>query len=204
MRLNEIFSEDDINDILPILKKSCNEYILSARQSGRFLYRGIDTERPIMLIDPPPNRMPQGQSLTEQAMLDRILKMTGFTALRSNSRSCTTNPSDALEFGNLYLIFPMDGFSYTWSSRIADVGSNRLLAKRLHDWCPPKNSFSKSGSTPTQDEAERFIEEFEFHKDNLPRAMDIGNEIIVKGRYYAISRYYIDEISTYLDIEEGR
>jgi hypothetical protein len=195
--------EISINDTLTRINDSCKEFISGVKAANTFLYRGIDTRKPFFNAATPNTRMPLGQSLQEQAMLDHILKTNGFTALRSNSRSCTPNITEVYLFGNPYLIFPEDGFSFTWSQHVSDIGISRLVQKELHNWIAPRNPFSKRGNIPTHEEALTFIKNLGFRHDNLPEALASGNEIIIHGNYFALSRYYIQDASNYFNIEEG-
>lgn len=201
MRLTEI--EFDINNALTQIKTRCQQFIRSTKITNKFLYRGIFSDNEFFKQSSPANRWPIGQSRSEQMMLDYILKLTGFTSLRSNSICCTANESSIENFGDPYIIFPIDGFTFTWSSTIEDIGGNSPLFTKLHDWVSPKNSASRTGNIPTKIEATAFINEFDFRHEQMPAALESGNEITIHGDYFAISQYFINDVSEYFDIELG-
>lgn len=101
-----LFIEDHCSDFLNILKKT-----------NMFLYRGIKDcgNNQIFLGYSRNDRTPRDTDAYIQTLTDTYLKLQGFTALRSNSIFCTADESATDIYGRQYIIFPINGFKYTWS-----------------------------------------------------------------------------------------
>lgn len=198
MRLNEIIDNEDPskNDILEAcssIEESCSEFVSEMKIASMFLYRGVQgSNQPIFTNITPWNRKPIGQTKPQQKTLDKILKLGGFKSLRSNSICCSSTESEIRKFGVPYLIFPRNGYAFTWSSKIADIGSDGNFAKLI--W----NMYEPSYKSATS-----IINSFGFKNNNMAAALESGNEITIHGEYMAISIYYRDIVSNYFKIEEG-
>lgn len=80
------------------------------------LFRGIKGDKPTFFrAKPVTGRNPMDSNKKFQAMYDRILKMAGFKALRSNSIFTSSDYHKAAEYGEVYVIFPANGSSFSWS-----------------------------------------------------------------------------------------
>ena len=66
-------------------------------------------------------REPKDSDAEAQALYDKILAKSGFKALRSNSIFTTTEIWQASEYGELYYIFPKNGFAYHWNKHNQDL-----------------------------------------------------------------------------------
>jgi hypothetical protein len=109
--------------------------LTSFRKTGGFLYRGIPENQAIPLVHigtSPTRRLPIGQSYKAQETLDDIFKLVGFKALRGNSLPTTTDLSFADHWGEIYLIFPINGFNFVWSNQIPDIGGSFELECELN------------------------------------------------------------------------
>lgn len=104
------------------IEKNCSQFLKDARSVRKLLYRGQDDSRqPIFVGRPRDDREPKDSSAEAQRTLDGYLKLLGFKALRSNSIFTSANYDFASEYGNVYAIFPKNGFSFTWSTKHDDV-----------------------------------------------------------------------------------
>jgi len=190
--------EAEVKAILNTLDRQASRFIRSMKQADMYLYRGFSSNLPTITRSSLPNREPRGQSFDQQFKLDYIFKTAGFKSLRSNSVCCTPdiNQIDEFGFGMAYFMFPHNGFSFTWSRRIEDVGSSEMLVSTLND--------------VTQEELEdypgycaNFIKDFEFSNTSMEHALATGNEITINGKYTAISVYFRDIIVEHFGIWEG-
>lgn len=115
-----------VNDeLIKYIETNCSDFLKHLKTSKKFLYRGIKGTKKFNPNKPfvgrsPVNRKPRDSSKLSQEMFDNYLLSKGFTALRSNSIFATSNYTRAWKFGNVYLIFPKNGFSYTWT-KLSDV-----------------------------------------------------------------------------------
>jgi predicted nuclease with TOPRIM domain len=113
--LNNKFSKEDLK-YFSYIEKNCSQMVDAVQITGTFLYRGMNDSEKIIHGLPHENRQAKDTKQSVQVKVDQMLKASGFKALRSNSIFCTTSHSHAGSFGkNVYIIFPLDGFDFTWS-----------------------------------------------------------------------------------------
>jgi hypothetical protein len=135
------------------------------------------------------------------AKIDARLKKQNFTALRSNSIFCTTNYGTASAYGDVvFVIFPINGFSYTWSPQIRDLTVdfklNRHLVNNYMNASPENkklsgalHSFMRSLKFPS----EKFVQWHNFKQSDLKDA--INKEIYIHGKFVAINHDDFSPIS---------
>jgi len=110
------------------VEKNCSDFVKIMKDSNEFLYRGIkDANKEDHFFGVPrENRYPRDTSQENQELADEYLTLAGFKALRRNSIFCTSKYGNALSFTKLsdasqiYTIFPLNGFDYTWSIKHKD------------------------------------------------------------------------------------
>lgn len=97
------------------IKKHCGQILDIYRSTNKFLYRGMaHIDRDILLGKTPINRPSVDTPNGVHRQLNHVLRCAGFKALRSNCIFCTSERSCTKMYGNPYIIFPVDGFSYMW------------------------------------------------------------------------------------------
>lgn len=108
------------------LEADCGEALTIFREAKQVLYRGSSSAR-LQFPDgqfhghPRKDRLAKDSYQIMQAAYDALLKKLGYSALRSNGLFCTANPDQALGYGQVYVIFPKNGFTYTWSTVSEDI-----------------------------------------------------------------------------------
>ena len=114
----------------------------------------------------------------------------GFTALRGNSIFATSVPSRARIYGTLYIIFPIDGFDFTYC-----VGEYDL--ELPYAATPDSLGFQWLGT----EDPEAFLQDYLPRKDNLAQALKEGYEVYIRGQYYALRQdLYLDYVSAKMGI----
>lgn len=99
------------------LKRDCSEYIETIIGTKRMLYRGLKThDAPLLKMASRENRKPKDSPVPYQEALDRWLEAHGYDARRSNSYFATSEARDAKQYGKVYMVFPCNGFKFTWFS----------------------------------------------------------------------------------------
>ena len=112
----------------------CSEILKIYSLSNKVLYRGIENQvstifRGTSRID----RKPRDSYLMLSELFELGLKHLGMTALRSNSIFAISDEEIAKNFGNqTFIIFPINGFEYTWTKHTDLSFGNRLNFK--HRW----------------------------------------------------------------------
>ena len=104
------------------IEKNCSDYLKYVAQTKKFLYRGQrDVTHPIYIGYPRADRRPKDSDEKGQELLDNVLLSRGFTAVRGNSLFTTGDIFQAESYGTAYVIFPLNGFSFTWSKENDDL-----------------------------------------------------------------------------------
>lgn len=152
MRLYEISTLNDRVTELPFLERNnlirsnCSEFLNIS--NGRTLYRGFDNGRYLpefFQSFPRPDRNSRGQHGELQTLYDKLLKKKGIAARRGNSILTTTNKQHASRFGNVYQIYPLNGFEWSTQS-VTDFGSDQTTREffyKLTDEVLDVNKISK-------------------------------------------------------------
>jgi hypothetical protein len=69
-----------------------------------------------------------------QTGVDKVLASKGFTALRHNSIFTSSRVEIASDYGIPYIIFPKNGFSFTWSPKIQDFYHDFIEEHDITTW----------------------------------------------------------------------
>lgn len=127
MKWNEIQPGEELQikrkneALIEFIKKNCSDFINISKQcnDGRqFLYRGIKMQKKSVFIGYSRDRESVGgPAYTKIAKnADDLMRIAGFTALRLNSIFCTSIKWEASSWGQEYVIFPINGFSFGYST----------------------------------------------------------------------------------------
>lgn len=115
-------------EILPIeqafreIKQNCSQAIKLYKTQRSLMYRGlkgtnVDAFKSYSRSD----RKPSDSAIGLHELYNLALQTVGIKARRDNSIFVSGNYSQAREYGNVYVIFPVDGFNYSWSTVVDDV-----------------------------------------------------------------------------------
>lgn len=107
--------------IVNAISKDCSQIVAYYRKSGNVLMRGIESKADIFVGRSWANRKPTHSKALYQELYDRVLKKNGFKALRSNSIFTTGRYDHAEEYGDVFIIFPKNGFAYHWNKEVPDL-----------------------------------------------------------------------------------
>jgi hypothetical protein len=188
------YSSEKIENVLEFIENHCSEFCSAVRRSNNFLYRAIPQGKApqIFIATSPKHRIPQGQGLQHQQIFDKILSSAGFLSLRTNSICTTTDLSFVKDWGTPYFIFPLNGFSFTWSNFIRDVGGSTILSSTLKKLFPKYYIFPEAnrpdintGNLPKPSVA-KFVKDMQYKNDDLSQALKSNHEISIHGQYVAI------------------
>lgn len=212
-----LFSSSKYPKYLSLIQRDCTDAIAIMKHQKAFIYRGVNSSPNAFVSRSRENR----RSLTYaygQSVLDKILVAAGFTAIRSNSIFCSADSSVASTYGNLYFIFPKNGFEYSWSSKFRDsISLTHKIEDKLGSVKPKVNddeAFVMSTGQNEQGEslidlldaaqsdpnaAKRFCKLAGYTNSHLDLGLESHHEIMIRGEYYAIR--YSDKLHSYLDKE---
>jgi hypothetical protein len=118
-----------MNNLFKALAKNCKEIIKVYKElnrnefsRGKFLYRGIRSSDDALYGKPFDARKPKDSNRDLHELVNGTINKLGFTANRENSMFVTGDRSQASGYGNsLYIMFPIDGFTFTWSQTVKDL-----------------------------------------------------------------------------------
>jgi len=183
--------------IVEYIHKNCQEILMTYQQTNDCLYRGLSHDAgPIMIGKSNENREPVDTPKEIQNKVDSLLQGAGFKALRRNSIFCTSDIDRAefftkRHFTQIYVIFPLDGFEYTWSSKIDDFSEYFGLVKADSGNHPDQmdvvSSFDNLDSIG-------FVEKYDYHNTNLSEAVLRQKEVMLRGGYVLVKRFGYKEL----------
>ena len=99
-----------------LIVPNCSEILNMYKVSDELFYRGIRSYIPIFRGSSRINRKPLDSFQSLSDLYDISLKECGITALRSNSTFIINNYSQSFNYGTPFIIFPIDGFEYTFTN----------------------------------------------------------------------------------------
>ena len=152
-----------------VIVPNCSESIAACKNGGRFMYRGFSSMQPVVRGRSWDDREPVDSDQKLSRRFDKMLKALGFKALRSNSIFVTSSLKTASYFGTSYIIFPINGFNYTYTP-YTDLA---LSPQSEDDWM-------------TDNDPQVFYQEFHPKNKDLAVAISQGVEIYINGQYYAL------------------
>lgn len=195
----------DITKYITWIKKNCSDFLTQSH--GSPLYRGVHRNQlqhlvvnksDIFLGNSEKNRLPKNSDAAAQLAIDAHLKAAGFKALRSNSIFCTGNSRETAGYGNMYYIFPLNGFTFTWNDKITDLYIDWPIGpEEVAEYQKDKESYSANLSLYGKNKKEKldnifskpnkeFAIKYGFKKDDLYSAITSFREIYIHGKYLAI------------------
>lgn len=194
MKINEIYPGEkrnlqatNFNEIWDkLIIPNCSEILDLYKSTGALFYRGIDNNVPIFRGYSRNDRRPRDNYIMLSELFEIGLKHLGMTALRTNSIFVINNAKFASSFGKLYIIFPINGFEYTWF-RPCDITLNGFY-EFLNFWSNTTLNnelttlFKKDFPSNNHD----WVYAINTSNNTLSDNMDIINEILRKEGYKPI------------------
>lgn len=177
----------NIDLYIQTIKTRCSDALSAMQTTKEFLYRGVQTgEINQFKGKSRESRKPLMTTGNQQEEIDNILRNHGFEALRSNSIFCSSTMSQVQNYGRVYMIFPVNGFDFTWSPKYNDL----FAVSDLNQYA-------------TGEKLMNIIAGGHYRMNNFTAALGSGNEIMIKGEYYAFrnQKYVVDFAKLLLDIK---
>ena len=151
---------------------NCSDSIAACKNGSRFMYRGFNSGQPIVRGRSWNNRIPVDSDDKLSKHFDDMLKALGFKALRSNSIFVTSAFRTAKYFGTPYIVFPINGFDYTYTA-FMDLTFN------------PESRGTLGNEWMDSNDPKVFYQDFYPKNKDLAVAINEGVEICIHGQYYA-------------------
>lgn len=190
------------SDVIELIKNKCSDFLNISIGIKTPIYRGRRGENGPVIIGQ--SRIGRNNLSTDDYIAEKIdekLSEQGFTALRSNSIFCTPRYQIANSFahGKVYFIFPVNGFSFTWSPIINDLTTDyNVFADRVKRYkdsgvlptIAVKNQRDFTNIIKNVDDmsSKEFVKFYQFKNDDLKTALLSKNELLINGAYIGISK----------------
>jgi transcription antitermination factor NusG len=125
-----------MDNLFKALAKHCKEIIKVYKELNennfdreRFLFRGIKSSDDAVYGKPFEARKPKDSDRALHDLVNGTINNLGFEANRENAMFASGDRAQASKYGTLYIMFPMDGFKFTWSKTVKDLvlDSNKKL-----------------------------------------------------------------------------
>ncbi len=196
-----------------LVQKNCSDVLSVYFRNKKLLYRGVSREKEIPNIFLSQNRTDRrvvlGSNLYTGKVCDLYLKTAGFTALRGSSTFCNSELRRTVGWGETYIIFPLNGFKFTYSLEFTGCSASSYIypavvdKRSLEDYFSPNSNgiFPLSNKT-LKDEANKFVKVNKFYKTNLNVALNKQRDIWFQGKFIAFKyNIYADKIFSEIGIE---
>lgn len=193
--INEKFADeqeeaDVYKTVAQALVRRAKDYINEVGEPVRLMYRGYEKfsdepfHRPYRS-----NREPKDSGLYHQDFYNAAIDAAGGTANRSNSIFVSGDMVHARKYGEVYVVFPMGDFNYTYH-----MG--------LKDWYDKLGS-SLNGIAPAYfEEFERIIEGFMKINDPIYAAKQIVENNVGASQLQTLARIFL-RLATQMYVDEG-
>lgn len=100
--------------------RHCSQAISEYKKAGRMLYRGTNEDSDVFVGKPFEERRTKDSDTLVSEKISQAMLEFGFKATRENSIFCSGSKTHASGYGSTYMIFPFDGFDFTWSTEYSD------------------------------------------------------------------------------------
>ena len=199
MRLNEIQKPKSLVDFSNIVKAECSDIVKAYIATGKFLYRGTTRHKAEVYVgNPPTERGSKDTPISINAKTDQLMLALGYKATRRNSIYVTSDLDTAHWYGpeidakgKVYIIYPKNGFHFTWSPKMRDFYERLNLLKSQARFKPRGVAASLLKMLMRRKVEKKdlltFKNSFEYITTELIAAINSGNEIMINGAYYAIN-----------------
>jgi len=183
-----------MDNLFKALAKNCKEIIKVYKELNRnnferekFLFRGIRSSDDALYGKPFESRKPKDSNQDLHELVNGTIKHLGFEANRENAMFVTGDRSQASGYGHsLYVLFPVDGFKFTWSKTVKDLvlDNNKRrdlldqeVVPKLREMVKKAKAESKDPSTfPVYNPDDLFYSGYEYDRDyeSVSSAIDQG------------------------------
>jgi len=191
------------------VEKHCSEVLQHYKTTHKILYRGVKKGGPDIFLGQPREHRevvaPRVESQPYAELCDLYLKTMGFSALRLSSIFCNASSNKASPWGNVFMIFPFNGFTFTWSKLRTDMSAmhyiwgERHFNNPFHENLRALSRLRKGEPIDMPEEtklalAEKFVSINRFDQSNFEEALLSDFDIWFAGRYIAFNKKFQDNV----------
>jgi hypothetical protein len=220
MKLNDIKLLREFDDLLDgyepsqiveIIERQCKPWLDEVsngslrRYLGSPFYRGVKSRSHFFYKPVRPDRQPKDTHPYVHDMFVDFLEKEDAVANRDNSAFISADPEDAARYGELFVIFPVGNFHYTWIKGINDLtGDFNVILQRVSD----RHVRGMSEIDATDPKHRRFVDQaFKILKENIIKGGLFIDEFIRSAEdeevlLHASGMYYVRNEDVSLLLEE--
>jgi transcription antitermination factor NusG len=182
-----------MDNMFKALAKHCKEIIKVYKELNRnnfdrqkLLFRGIKSSDDALYGKPFDARKPKDSNRELHDLVNGTISNLGFEANRENAMFVSGDRSQASNYGSLYIMFPVDGFKFTWSKTVKDLvldSSKKLemmdkdVVRQLRAMAKEaRETASEPSAFPISDPDDLFYSGYEYDRDynRISRAIEMG------------------------------
>lgn len=206
-----------IKSLTKFINTNCSEFLGSVKESHQFLYRGIlgpgnlgiflgqsRSDRQVIAKTRGHEGANEGQKVAN--MCDELLVAAGFTAVRGNSIFCNPVFNNAGLWGSVYIIFPINGFSFGYSLQFTNSTAEAYQYPPYSQKYPYQPSNDQVDYLLahgfSEEEAQEFAYKNSIFHTNLAQAMEKNRDIWIHGKYLGVPNSYSYELCKYYGVPQ--
>lgn len=203
-----------MDNLFKALAKHCKEIIKVYKELNRnnfarekFLFRGIKSSDDAVYGKPFEARKPKDSNRDLHDLVNGTINNLGFEANRENAMFVSGDRGQASNYGSLYIMFPMDGFKFTWSKTVKDLvldSSKKLemldkeVVRQLKELVKKAKADSEDPSNfPIYDPDDLFYSGYQYDRD-----VDLVSTAIDRGLLPDEAQGLLDNILTDASIQK--
>lgn len=203
-----------MDNMFKALAKHCKDIIKVYKELNRnnfdrerFLFRGIKSSDDAVFGKPFEARKPKDSNRELHDLVNGTISNLGLDANRENAMFVSGDRSQASNYGSLYIMFPKDGFKFTWSKTVKDLvldSSKKLemldkaVVRRLKELLKKAKAESEDPSNfYIYDADELFTDGYRYDRD-----YDLVSTAIDRGLLPDEAQGLLDNILTDTSIQE--
>jgi hypothetical protein len=188
--------DNTIEQVVPMIQEHCQFALAGMREAKQFLYRGFKSTPSIAFLGKSrEDRRPSSSAATFHRNINLAFAAAGFVANRSNSIFATSNIGDASVYAagkNAYMIFPIDGFQFTWSPKIDDLYVYEYRLFGDDELAHTRRSMFYNYDDASPELIQEFLKKSKYTDKDFGAAVMSGNEVMIHGQYYAVTTRFKD------------
>ena len=202
-----------MDNLFKALAKHCKEIIKVYKELNRnnfdrqkFLFRGIKSSDDAVYGKPFDARKPKDSNRDLHDLVNGTINKLGFEANRENAMFVSGDRGQASNYGSLYIMFPMDGFKFTWSKTVKDLvldSSKKLemmdkdVVRQLRELIKTAKAEKEDPSFPIYDPDDLFYSGYQYDRDH-----DLVSTAIDRGLLPDEAQGLLDNILTDASIQK--
>lgn len=112
----------NLSNFIKEIKTKCSDIYNFYEKNKLYLFSGRKNQKePFFKKGPVINRKPVDTPQNLSYIIDNAFMNNDFKAMRSNSVFCTGSVDVASSYGEVYIVYPKNGFDFTWSRYFDDL-----------------------------------------------------------------------------------